>query len=238
MERGWRRRRRRRVVGTPPRRRRSVPGLVGAVAAVQVGAVPGQVATVPGLVGAVATMLAARRRVAALVVGRQQARPDRAAGGRGRRRRRRRRDGGGEVRATGGGRRLAVEARHARRRRGRRPRADRRPTPTETRRYRPTQPLDNHRHHQPHCIMQCPSPIVERSIVMSVSVCPCVCVCVSVRGHIFGTTRTIFTKFVVPVNCGRGSVLLWRRSDTLCTSGLRMTSYLLISQGCSTSPPS
>jgi len=45
-----------------------------------------------------------------------------------------------------------------------------------------------------------------------------VSVCLSVRNHIFGTTRPIFTNFcacylwpwLVPV---------WRRSDTLCTSG-------------------
>ena len=42
-----------------------------------------------------------------------------------------------------------------------------------------------------------PPPVGERSIVMSVSVCVCVCVCVclSVRDHIFGTTRPIFTNF-------------------------------------------
>jgi len=45
---------------------------------------------------------------------------------------------------------------------------------------------------------------------MSVSVC--LCVCLSVCDHIFGTTRPIFVSFC-------GSVLLWRRSDTLCTSG-------------------
>ena len=40
---------------------------------------------------------------------------------------------------------------------------------------------------------------------MSVSVC----VCLSVRGdHMFGTTRLIFTKFLVHVTDGRGSVLL------------------------------
>ena len=39
------------------------------------------------------------------------------------------------------------------------------------------------------------------------------------------------------VTYGRGSVLLWRRSGKLCTSGFTgMTSYLLVSQGCSTSP--
>ena len=43
------------------------------------------------------------------------------------------------------------------------------------------------------------------------------CVCLSVRDHIFGTTRPIFTNFV-PVTYGRGSVLLWQRSDTLCIS--------------------
>jgi len=41
------------------------------------------------------------------------------------------------------------------------------------------------------------------------------------------------------VVCGRGSVLLWRHGDTLCTSGfVDDVVLLLISQGCSTSPPS
>jgi len=59
-------------------------------------------------------------------------------------------------------------------------------------------------------------PIGERSIVMSVSVC--VCVCLSVRDHIFGTTRPIFTPIFMHVTYGCGSVLLWWRSDTLCSS--------------------
>jgi len=51
---------------------------------------------------------------------------------------------------------------------------------------------------------------------MSVSAC----LCLSVRDRIFGTTRPIFANFsAVHVTYGRGSVLLWRRSDTLCTSG-------------------
>ena len=51
------------------------------------------------------------------------------------------------------------------------------------------------------------------------SVCVCVRVCLSVRNHIFGTTRLIYTDFSVYVTYDRGSVLLWRHSDTLCTSG-------------------
>ena len=39
------------------------------------------------------------------------------------------------------------------------------------------------------------------------------------RDHIFGTTRLILTKIIVHVIYGRGSVLHWRSSDVLCTSG-------------------
>jgi len=53
---------------------------------------------------------------------------------------------------------------------------------------------------------------------MSVSVC--LSVCLSVRDHIFRTTRPIFTDFFVHVTFWRGSVIFWRRSDKLCTSGL------------------
>jgi len=51
------------------------------------------------------------------------------------------------------------------------------------------------------------------------SVCLCVCVRLTVHDHIFGTTHPIFTKLFDHVTYGRGSVLLWRRSDMLCTSG-------------------
>jgi len=54
---------------------------------------------------------------------------------------------------------------------------------------------------------------------MSVFVCLSVCVCLSVRDHIFGTTRPVFVQIFAPVTYGRGSVLLWRRSETLCISG-------------------
>ena len=46
---------------------------------------------------------------------------------------------------------------------------------------------------------------------MSVSVY--LSVCLSVRDHVFATTRPIFAKCRVHVVYGRGSVLLWRRSD-------------------------
>ena len=47
----------------------------------------------------------------------------------------------------------------------------------------------------------------------------CLSVCLSVREHISGTTRPIFTNFFVRVTSGRFSVLLCRRSDTLRISG-------------------
>ena len=62
-------------------------------------------------------------------------------------------------------------------------------------------------------ISSTPPLIGERSIVTTVSVCQ------SVHGHIVGTTRPIFAKFFMHVTHGRGSVLFWRRSDTLYTSG-------------------
>jgi len=44
-------------------------------------------------------------------------------------------------------------------------------------------------------------------------------VCLSVCQHIAGTAGPIFSKFFVQIPCGCGSVLVWRRCDTLCTSG-------------------
>jgi len=41
------------------------------------------------------------------------------------------------------------------------------------------------------------------------------CVCLSVCEHISGTGGLTFTKFAVPLPCGRGSVLLWQYCDTL-----------------------
>ena len=50
-------------------------------------------------------------------------------------------------------------------------------------------------------------------------VCLSVCLCLSVRQHISGTAGLIGTQFCVQVPCGRGSVLLRRHCDRLCTSG-------------------
>jgi len=90
-------------------------------------------------------------------------------------------------------------------------------------------------------VMQCyysAPPIGKPCIAMSVCVCVCVCVCVrlSVRDHIFGTTRPIFTKFLclLPMALARsfsGGVVICYVFPVFW-----MTSYLYISRGCSTSP--
>ena len=51
-------------------------------------------------------------------------------------------------------------------------------------------------------------------------VCMCICLCLSadIKASDAKSSRNFH------VACGRGSVLLWRRCDPLCTSGLRMTS--------------
>jgi len=70
-----------------------------------------------------------------------------------------------------------------------------------------------------------PRPIWERSIVMNMyvclSVCLSVCVCVFVCSRLYlrNCTSDLRRIFVHVVLYGRGSVLLRRRSDTLCTSG-------------------
>ena len=56
--------------------------------------------------------------------------------------------------------------------------------------------------------------------VMGVSVCLSVCVCVSVclSAIISSELHVRSSPSFVHVTYGRGSVLRWRRSDTLCTS--------------------
>jgi len=61
----------------------------------------------------------------------------------------------------------------------------------------------------------------EYLMSMSVlSVCPAVCVCVFIcrRSYLLNYTSDLH-QFFMHVTYGRGSVLLWRRSDTLCTPG-------------------
>jgi len=68
--------------------------------------------------------------------------------------------------------------------------------------------------------MVTPSPIAERSAVMTVSVCVCLCVCVFVcpPAYVWKYTCDLYQIFV-RVIYGRGSILLWRRRDKLSTSG-------------------
>jgi len=47
----------------------------------------------------------------------------------------------------------------------------------------------------------------------------CLSVCLSARLHISKSTQPNFTTFYVHVTCDLSLVLLWRRSDTLYTSG-------------------
>jgi len=53
---------------------------------------------------------------------------------------------------------------------------------------------------------------------MSVSVCVCVFVLLCPRSYLRNYTSDL-PQFFVLVTYGRVSVLLWRRSDMLCTSG-------------------
>ena len=60
-------------------------------------------------------------------------------------------------------------------------------------------------------------PIAKRSIVMSVSVCVCVCLSAIVSSELHVRSSPNFLC-VLPV-AAASSVLLWRRGDTLRTSG-------------------
>ena len=46
----------------------------------------------------------------------------------------------------------------------------------------------------------------------------CLSVCLSVCEHISRTAGPTFTKFCMQIPCGCGSILLWWRCATLCTS--------------------
>jgi len=62
------------------------------------------------------------------------------------------------------------------------------------------------------CLSLCMSVCVCLSVYLSV------CVCLSVHHHVSRNARLIFTKCFVCVAYCRGSVVLWRLCDTLCTS--------------------
>ena len=62
-------------------------------------------------------------------------------------------------------------------------------------------------------------------------VCLSVCLCVCLAAIVSSEQHVRSSPIFVHVTYGRGSVLLWWRSDTLCTFCLWMTSYLLIIQG-------
>ena len=60
-----------------------------------------------------------------------------------------------------------------------------------------------------------PPPIADWSIAMIVSVCLCVCLSANISKEIHVRSLSHFMR----VAYGRGAVLLWRRGDTLRTSG-------------------
>jgi len=60
------------------------------------------------------------------------------------------------------------------------------------------------------------SNLIRENVQDIVMICLCVCL---LAYDISKTTRPNFTEFSVHAACGRGSVLLWRRCDALCTSG-------------------
>ena len=80
-------------------------------------------------------------------------------------------------------------------------------------------------------------PIRERSIVMSVSVCLCVFVCLSAiispELHVRSSPNLLRMLLMAVARSSSGGVVICHVLPVLW-----MTSYLLISQGCLTSPPS
>jgi len=87
-----------------------------------------------------------------------------------------------------------------------------------------------------------PSPIGQRSCRVlwwaCLSVCVCVCVFVWPRSYLQNYTSDLYQISVHVTYYGRGSVLFWRRSDTLRISGF-VDDVIFTHQlvGCSTSPP-
>jgi len=71
------------------------------------------------------------------------------------------------------------------------------------------------------------APVGERGIAISLFVCLSVCLSVCPPAYL-RNRWTDLHEFFVQISCGSDSVLLWRRSDILCTSGLWMTSLLAV----------
>ena len=67
-----------------------------------------------------------------------------------------------------------------------------------------------------YCPLITSPPVGMRSIVMTVPVCLSVCVFVCPRAYLWNYTSDLHQFFVHVTYC-RGSILLWRRWDTLCT---------------------
>jgi len=89
------------------------------------------------------------------------------------------------------------------------------------------------------CMITLKSACDRRAEYCNEHVCLSVCLCLFVcpRSYLRNYTSDLH-HFFARVTYGRGSVLFWRRSDSYVLPVLWMTSYSLISQGCSTSPPS
>ena len=77
---------------------------------------------------------------------------------------------------------------------------------------------------------------MSMSVCLSVSVCVCVFVCP--RSYLRNFTSDLHEVFRACYLWGRGSVFLWRRTDTLCTSDF-MDDDIFAREliGCSTSLP-
>ena len=100
----------------------------------------------------------------------------------------------------------------------------------------PLQPLPDappaHRGDPTWPFVYCCVPVGQRGVLWSACLSVCLSVCVSIYPRNYSP---IFTKFFVHVTYGRGSVVLWRRNDTLRISGFWGWRHRLIV--CSTSPP-
>jgi len=85
--------------------------------------------------------------------------------------------------------------------------------------------------------MVTPPPIGKRNIVISVSVCLCACVClsaiISAELHGRSSPNSLCMLAMDVARSSSGGVVI-----CYVLPVLSMTSYLLISQGCSTSQPS